>query len=288
MAYPRAYPFPRLPRTSSQSYKPTSVSASTCFPSKKHPTVSKDSNKIQSTTEPQNGDGSVARMSNADRPRSGLGLPMSDRLMDIGLVKQHAPSTSSQPSLAHPCHWIRSDTRRYTQQGASFQNSNCAPPTALAPPTSKSKHIPATVLRTLTIRHRLQKTALLGSGAQHRAPPSVRTFTSAANIHQTLVPSYMVVCSQHTQPTTTPPRNHATYPTLKPNLVDMSSNTNHPPTYKHMLLRDRPGHAPTADHHNLLSCHARRPLALLRDMVLCDNQVATQQCWSSSIVIVRL
>jgi hypothetical protein len=33
----------------------------------------------------------------------------------------------------------------------------------------------------------------------------------------------------------------------------------------------------------------RRQLApLLRDMVLCDNQVATQQCWSSSIVIVRL
>ena len=27
---------------------------------------------------------------------------------------------------------------------------------------------------------------------------------------------------------------------------------------------------------------------LLRDMVLCGNQVATQQCWSSSIVIVRL
>jgi hypothetical protein len=27
---------------------------------------------------------------------------------------------------------------------------------------------------------------------------------------------------------------------------------------------------------------------LLRDMVLCDNQVATQQCWSCSIVIVRL
>jgi hypothetical protein len=33
MAYPRSYPFLRLPRTFFQSYKPTSVSASTCFAS---------------------------------------------------------------------------------------------------------------------------------------------------------------------------------------------------------------------------------------------------------------
>jgi hypothetical protein len=33
MAYPRSSPFLRLPRTSFQSYKPTSVSASTCFAS---------------------------------------------------------------------------------------------------------------------------------------------------------------------------------------------------------------------------------------------------------------
>jgi hypothetical protein len=73
----------------------------------------------------------------------------------------------------------------------------------------------------------------------------------------------MVVCRQHTQPTTTPPRNHTTNPTSKLNLVNMSSNTYLPPTYRHMLLRDRPAHAPTADHHNLRSCHAGRPLAPL-------------------------
>jgi hypothetical protein len=38
MAYPLSYPFLRLPRTSFQSYKPTSVSASTCFASRSsHP-----------------------------------------------------------------------------------------------------------------------------------------------------------------------------------------------------------------------------------------------------------
>jgi hypothetical protein len=90
-----------------------------------------------STTKPQNMDGSVARMSNADRLSYGHGLPMSDRLVDIGPVKQQAPSTSSQPSLAHPSQWIRRDTRRYTQQGAAFQNLNFVPPTALAPPKKR-------------------------------------------------------------------------------------------------------------------------------------------------------
>jgi hypothetical protein len=95
-------------------------------------------------------------MSNADRLRSRHGLPMSDRLVDIGLAEQHAPSTSSQPSLAHPRRWIRSDTRRYTQQGAAFRVLKIVPPTALAPPTSKSKHVPASVLRTIKPNSRLQ------------------------------------------------------------------------------------------------------------------------------------
>jgi hypothetical protein len=47
-------------------------------------------------------DGSVARMSNADGLRLGLGLLMSDGLVVIWPVVQHAPATSSQPSLAHP------------------------------------------------------------------------------------------------------------------------------------------------------------------------------------------
>jgi hypothetical protein len=35
MAHPRSYPFLRLPRTSFQSYKPTLVSATTCFASRR-------------------------------------------------------------------------------------------------------------------------------------------------------------------------------------------------------------------------------------------------------------
>jgi hypothetical protein len=62
----------------------------------------------------KDGDMSVARMRNADRLRSGPGLPLSDRPVDIGPVEQHAPSTCALPSLAHPGQWICSDTRRYT------------------------------------------------------------------------------------------------------------------------------------------------------------------------------
>jgi hypothetical protein len=39
--------------------------------------------------------------------------------VDIGPVEQHAPSTSGK--------WIRRGTRRYTQQGAAFQNSSYVP-----------------------------------------------------------------------------------------------------------------------------------------------------------------
>jgi hypothetical protein len=46
-------------------------------------------------------DGSVARMSNADRIRSRLGLPMSDGLVVAWPVELQATATSSQPSLPH-------------------------------------------------------------------------------------------------------------------------------------------------------------------------------------------
>jgi hypothetical protein len=143
-------------------------------------------------------------MSNADRLRSGHGLPMNDKLVDIGPVEQHAPSTSSHPSLAHPGQWIRSDTIRCTQQGAAFRSSNYVLPTALAPPTSKSKYIPAIVLRTLTIRHRLQKnpstgpahhTAPLRASGRSRPPPtstkpkSHQTWSCAANTRNPLEPT---------------------------------------------------------------------------------------------------
>jgi hypothetical protein len=174
-------------------------------------------------------------MINADRLRSGHGIPMSDILVDIvGPVERHAPSTSPHPSLARPGQWIRSDTRRYTQQGAAFRVLNFISPTPIAPPTSKSEHVPAIVLRKNNHTPRLQKTPLPGSGAPHRAPPSVRTFPSAANIQQTQVPSGMLVCRQHTQPTRKPTRKHSTnpldsFPYSESRLIDMSSTSNPPP-----------------------------------------------------------
>jgi hypothetical protein len=111
-------------------------------------------------------DGSVTRMSNADRLRSGLGLSISESLVDTGPVEQKAPSSSSQPSLAHPGRGIRSHRRRYTQQGAAFQKSNYVPPTASAPPTSKTHRVQPTVLRNHRSHHRLQN-----------PPPRVRRTT---------------------------------------------------------------------------------------------------------------
>jgi hypothetical protein len=43
----------------------------------------------------------------------------------------------------------------------------------------------------------------------------------------------------------------------------MSTNSNHPPTYVHMPLRDRPATAPTADPYNPRIYHSGHPLALL-------------------------
>jgi hypothetical protein len=118
--------------------------------------------------EPQNGDGSVARMSNADRLRCGHGLPMSDNLVDIGLVEQHAPSTSSQPSLAHRGQWIRSDTIRDTKQGATLRDLKIVHPTTLAPPTLKSQRVPTSVLRSNESNHRLQNPPPRGRRATPR------------------------------------------------------------------------------------------------------------------------
>jgi hypothetical protein len=142
----------------------------------------------------------------------------------------------------------------------------CPPDSSRAPPILKSKHVPTSVLRTSKIRHRLQNFPLHGGAAPHRAPPSVRTFTSAANIQQTQVPSDLVVCRQHTQPTTTPPLNFTTNlptstPNNKPSSVTMSSTSNLPPTYKQMLLRDLPAHALAADQYNPGRRLAGHPLA---------------------------
>ena len=173
-------------------------------------------------------------MSNADRLRSGPGLPSSARLVDRA-AEQRVPSTSPHPSLAHNGQWIRSDTRRYTLKGAASRDLNFTPPTAIAPSTSKTTHVPVKVLRKNNNNHRLQKDPPQRSGAPHRAPPSVRTFPSAANIQQTQVPSGLVVCRQHTQSTRKPTRNHSTnpldsFPYSDPRSIAMSSTSNPPPT----------------------------------------------------------
>jgi hypothetical protein len=139
---------------------------------KNYPTVTKDSKKIQSTTKVlMNHIPGMGRQfeSYTDRLRSGPGLPMSDILVDIGPVELQAPSTSPQPSLAHPCQWIRSDTRRYTHQGAALRVLNFVSPTALAPPTMKSENVPTPVLRQVKNNHRLQKPPSPGA-ARHTAP----------------------------------------------------------------------------------------------------------------------
>jgi hypothetical protein len=71
--------------------------------SERYPTVTKHRNKFHNTTKlllNQKRDVSVARMSNADRLRSGLGLPMNDILVVTWPVGQRAPATAPQPSLA--------------------------------------------------------------------------------------------------------------------------------------------------------------------------------------------
>jgi hypothetical protein len=109
------------------------------------------------------------------------------------------------------------------------------------------------------------KNPLHGTGAPHRAPPSVRTFTFTANIQQNQVPSYLVVCRQHTKPTTIPPLTLTTDPQLpssyyKHVLINMSSNFNLPSTYKHAILRVRPASAHAVDHYNPRSRIAGHPL----------------------------
>jgi hypothetical protein len=211
-------------------------------------------------------DESVARMSNADRLSYGPGLPMSDRPVDIGPVEQHTPSTSSQPSLAQLGQWIRRGTKRYTHQSAAFQNSNYAPPDS-----SRANHFEIKIQTSHNIADphnppSLTKIPLHGTGAPHRAPRSV-----AADIHHTQVPSDMVVCRQHTQHTTTPPRNHTTNLLLstsyyEPTTVNMSSNSNHPPTSKHMLCGIGPRMRPLRTPFNPRSCHAGHPLAPLNNV----------------------
>jgi hypothetical protein len=76
----------------------------------------------------------------------------------------------------------------------------------------------------------------------------------------------MVVCRQHTQPNTTPPLNHTTNPTTTTpysNLasVVMTSTSNLPPTYRHVLMRDSSAHAHAADQSNPRSRLAGHPLA---------------------------
>jgi hypothetical protein len=89
---------------------------------------------------------------------------------------------------------------------------------------------------------------------------------SAAYSLQTHAPSGMVVCRQHPQPTRIPTRNHTiTHPISQtysdPQAVNMSSTSNLPPTYRQVLLRDRPEHAATADHSNPKTRLAGHPLA---------------------------
>jgi hypothetical protein len=158
-------------------------------------------------------------MSNTDRLRSWLDLPMSDRLVDIGPIEQQAPSTSSYQSLDIPCQWIRSDTRRCTQQGAAFRVLKIDSPTTLAPPTLKFKRVATSVVRTDQINYRLQKPPPYGRRATPRP-------TERPDVH---------VRRQHPpnpgpiKPRRVPPTHAIRY--------DPTSKPHYKPTYLHILLR---------------------------------------------------
>jgi hypothetical protein len=187
-------------------------------------------------------------MSNADRLRSGLGLPISDRLVITWpvhrspLPSRHTPITSPLPSLAHPCHWIRRHMRRYTLQGAAFKNLNSIHMEESAPPASQTPRVLHSILRHPYESDRLQNSPPHGVGAPPRAPPSVRTSTPDARRKQTHVPCGMVVCRQHTLTTSTLHSTHThilytSYTAYYPSTA-MSLPSNLPDSYKQVLLRD--------------------------------------------------
>jgi hypothetical protein len=211
------------------------------------------------------GDGSVARMSSADRLRSGLGLPMSDRLMITWPVGRRAPITSPHRSLAHPCQWIRRHMRRYTLQGVPFTNLNSVHMKEFAPPASQTPRVLHSILRHSYESDRLQKNPPHGVSAPPRAPPSVRTSTPDARRKQAHVPSGRVVCRQHTLTTSTPHSTHihilhtsyiANYPS-----TTMSLPSNLPDSYKQVLLMDRPTVLFADDHLSPRSRLVDHPLA---------------------------
>jgi hypothetical protein len=104
------------------------------------------------------------------RLRSGLGHPMSDKMVDTRPVEQHEPSISPPLSHAHPGQWIRRHNIRYTLQGAPLSFFNHAPPTmTYAPLTSNSHRVPPTVLRPSNIPHRLQENPSHNT-TRHTAP----------------------------------------------------------------------------------------------------------------------
>jgi hypothetical protein len=204
-------------------------------------------------------------MSNADRLRSGFGLPMSDRLVITGPVGRQAPITSPNPSLAHPCHWIRRLIRRYTLQGASFTNLNLIHLKESAPPASHPPRVLHPILRHPYESDRLQNSPPHGVGAPPRAPPSVRTSTPDARRKQTHVPSHLVVCHQHTLTISTPhptPTHILHNPDIEyyPSTA-MSLPSFLPDSYKQVLLRNRPALLFVDDHLSPRSRLVGRPLA---------------------------
>jgi hypothetical protein len=187
-------------------------------------------------------------MSNTDRLCSGLGLPMSDRLVVTRPVGQRAPITSPQPSIAHPSQWIPSLTMRYTQQGAAFHHLNSVHHKASAPPASQ--HIVyytryyGTPPSSITY-----KTLPPTDTAHHHAPlrASGRSHPTPTNNKPMSHPTWScAVCRKHTPTTSIILLTH-THNLHNPYIVYYQSTTtsmpsNLPECYKQVLLKDR--HAP--------------------------------------------
>jgi hypothetical protein len=156
-------------------------------------------------------DGSVGKMSNADRSRSRRGLPMSDGLVVTSSVGRHAPGTSSYPSLAHSVDPQTHETVHAAR--LSFPKFEFGSPDKFSATHFENTSSSPKILRNPYTHNRLQNPAPKACGARPKAPPSVRAFMSAANENRTHAPSDLVVCRQHTQLTTKPLFSRTTDPT---------------------------------------------------------------------------
>jgi hypothetical protein len=213
----------------------------------------------------QKGDGSVARMSNADRLRPGLGLPMSDRLVVTGPVERRAPTTSPHTSLAHPGKWFRRHTSLYTQQGAAFNTFEFTSQEKLLRHPLHSHIVYYTRYYGTPSSQIAYKTIPPTAAAHRRAPLRASKRLHPPHAKNKPIPHRTWSCAANTR-RPLQPYTLLTHNLLKPNIVyypstTMSLPSNLPESYKHVLLRDQPAPQFADDHLSPRSRLVGHPLA---------------------------